>query len=144
MKAAEVFTPEACKVVEESIRQAELRTSGEIRLYVEDRCPEEVLDRAAFMFETLKMHATAQRNGVLIYLAVADRQFAIIGDVGINSKVPTGFWDSVKDEMLAQFRNGELPAGIVAGVRAAGEKLAAHFPRRADDRDELSNKVVMG
>ena len=143
MKATEVFTPEACKTVEESIRQAELRTSGEIRLYVEDRCPVDVLDRAAHLFQTLKMHATAQRNGVLIYLAVADRQFAIIGDVGINTKVPTGFWDSVKDEMLSEFRKGDLPSGIRAGIRAAGEKLATHFPRGANDRDELPNNVVL-
>lgn len=143
MKAAEVFTPEACKAVEESINRAELHTSGEIRLYVEDHCTEDVLDRAAHLFETLKMHATEQRNGVLIYMAVTDRQFAIIGDVGINTKVPTGFWDSVKDEMLAHFRQDDLPAGIRAGVLAAGEKLATHFPRESNDRDELPNTVVV-
>lgn len=144
MKTAEVFHAQARATIEAVIAKAELYTSGEVRFYVEDYLKGDVLDRAAQIFEQLKMHATAQRNGVLIYLAVADRQFAIIGDVGINQKVPVGFWDSVKDSMLTQFRNGNLVDGVCAGILAAGEKLGEHFPRLANDSDELSNQVVVG
>lgn len=143
MKAREVFDPKACATIEASIAKAELLTSGEVRFYVEDNLKGDVLDRAAQIFEHLNMHATEQRNGVLVYLAVGARQFAIIGDIGINNKVPVGFWDSVKETMQGHFKNGQLVEGVCAGILASGEKLAEHFPRLANDRNELSNQVVV-
>src|SRR5690554_3005388 len=89
----------------EAIQNAEKNTSGEIRVHIENNCPEELMDRAAFLFEKLQMHKTESRNGVLFYLAMKDKVFAILGDGGINSKVPEGFWDNIKEKMTALFKN---------------------------------------
>ena len=80
-----------------AIRDAEMQTSGEVRVHIEDTCPQEVLDRAASVFETLELHKTELRNSVLFYLSVQDHKFAVIGDVGINLRVPEHFWEEVKD-----------------------------------------------
>ena len=127
-----------------AISDAESQTSGEIRLHVESRCKGEVLDRAASVFETLAMHKTELRNGVLFYLATEDRQFAILGDGGINAVVPEGFWDGVKNTVIAGFAEGKAGEGLAAGIRLAGEQLAAHFPVADDDVNELSDDISFG
>ena len=91
-----------------------------------------------------QMHRTAQRNGVLFYLAVADRKFAIIGDKGINEKVPEGFWDSIRDVMSRHFQKKEFTEGLCLGIEMAGEKLKAHFPYEEGDVNELSDDVSFG
>ena len=99
------LTPEQEAALVAAIRQAEVTTSGEIRVHLEDTCPTpEPLDRAAQVFAELNMHRTAQRNGVLFYLAWKSRQFAVIGDAGINSAVPDDFWETTKETVLSQFR----------------------------------------
>ena len=127
-----------------AISDAESQTSGEIRLHVESRCKGEVLDRAASVFETLAMHKTELRNGVLFYLATEDRQFAILGDGGINAVVPEGFWDEVKNTVIAGLAEGKAGEGLAAGIRLAGEQLAAHFPVADDDVNELSDDISFG
>ncbi|HOP02949.1 MAG TPA: TPM domain-containing protein [Tenuifilaceae bacterium] len=127
-----------------AVKQAELNTSGEIRIHIEDRCKGNVLDRAADVFAMLKMHKTEQRNGVLFYLALDDKQFAILGDAGINAVVPANFWESIKEEMMAHFKNGEFADGLVKGVEMAGEKLKQHFPYQSDDINELPNDISFG
>ena len=127
-----------------AISDAESQTSGEIRLHVESRCKGEVLDRAASVFETLAMHKTELRNGVLFYLATEDRQFAILGDGGINAVVPEGFWDAVKNTVIAGLSEGKSGEGLAAGIRLAGEQLAAHFPVADDDVNELSDDISFG
>ena len=127
-----------------AISDAESQTSGEIRLHVESRCKGEVLDRAASVFETLAMHKTELRNGVLFYLASEDRQFAILGDGGINAVVPEGFWDEVKNTVIAGLAEGKAGEGLAAGIRLAGEQLAAHFPVADDDVNELSDDISFG
>lgn len=127
-----------------AISDAESQTSGEIRLHVESRCKGEVLDRAASVFETLAMHKTELRNGVLFYLATEDRQFAILGDGGINAVVPEGFWDGVKNTVIAGLAEGKAGEGLAAGIRLAGEQLAAHFPVADDDVNELSDDISFG
>ena len=87
------------------------------------------------------MHKTAQRNGVLIYIAIQDHQFAIIGDAGINQLVPHNFWDSTKEAMLGYFKNGDLAGGITAGVKLAGEQLQTFFPYRDGDVNELPDEI---
>lgn len=144
MKADDIFDEEKRAQIEDAIALAEKDTSGEIRVHIEDHCNEEILDHAAFIFKTLEMEKTAARNGVLIYLAVLDKKFAIIGDSGINAKVPDGFWDSTRDIMTTRFRNNELVEGIVEGVRHAGQQLKQHFPYQQDDINELSNEVSFG
>lgn len=132
------------KQVVEAIRQAELQTSGEIRVHIESACSGNVLDRAAWLFKSLKMDKTDQRNGVLIYLSVKDRKFAIIGDAGINAVVPAGFWDEARDLMISHFSKGELVEGFILGIEKAGEQLKEFFPHRKNDLNELSNEISFG
>ena len=127
-----------------AISDAESQTSGEIRLHLESRCKGDVLDRAAVVFETLAMHKTALRNGVLFYLAIEDRKFAILGDGGINAVVPVGFWNKVKDTVIAGLAEGNPAAGLSAGIRLAGQQLSTHFPVEANDINELSNDISFG
>lgn len=124
-----------------AVRSAEARTSGEVRIHIEDVCEENVLDHAAFIFEELGMHRTAQRNGVLIYVSVADHGLAVIGDAGINALVGDGFWDDVLALMMEHFRHGRHAEGLSAAVERVGEKLATHFPPVAGDRNELSDEI---
>lgn len=144
MSAQTFFSEKEKKQITDAIKQAELNTSGEIRVHVEGKCPEDVLDRAAYWFEKLSMHKTELRNGVLFYLAVADRKFAILGDAGINAKVPENFWESIKANMLTQFKESHFANGLSAGIMMAGEQLKAHFPYQTDDVNELSDEISFG
>jgi uncharacterized membrane protein len=129
-----------------AIRQAEITTSGEIRVHLEDNCPTpEPLDRAAQVFAELNMHRTAQRNGVLFYLAWQSRQFAVIGDSGINSAVPDEFWETTKETVLSQFRSGKYVVGLEQGIRMVGEQLKRYFPYNAvTDTNELDDAISFG
>ena len=127
-----------------AISDAESHTSGEIRLHLESRCRGDVLDRAAMVFETLAMHNTALRNGVLFYLATEDRKFAILGDGGINAVVSEGFWNEVKDIVIAGLAAGNQAEGLASGIRLAGQQLSYHFPVKEYDTNELSNDISFG
>lgn len=144
MKAADYFTPDQQKFIETAIAEAEMGTSGEIRVHAESHCAIDVLDRAAWMFKQLAMHKTELRNGVLIYIALADQKFAIVGDAGINSLTGTGFWEDVKDAMRSEFADGRLAEGLAKGVLMVGEKLKTYFPIKHDDVNELSNTMSFG
>ena len=124
-----------------AIQEAELNTSGEIRVHLENRCRGEVLDRAAEVFALLKMHKTELRNGVLFYLAMKDHQLAILGDIGINNKVPEGFWEEIRDFMVAKFKEGRYTEGLSEGIKMAGKQLKTHFPYQANDKNELSDDI---
>ena len=130
--------------VSAAIRAAEMRTSGEIRVHLEDHIEDDVLDHAAFVFEELDMHKTQDRNGVLIYVSVSDRKVAVIGDKGINERVPENFWNDVLAVLRAHFAAGSRADGICEAVAMVGEKLLAFHPHQRDDRDELSNDVSIG
>jgi uncharacterized membrane protein len=136
-----IFSEKEQELISNAVESAERYTSGEIRICVEKTCSEPVLDRAANYFKKLGMDKTAQRNGVLIYIATEDHQFAIIGDAGINKLVPHDFWDSTKDTMLAYFKEGDLTAGIIAGIKMAGDQLKTYFPYLDGDFNELPNEV---
>lgn len=138
------FTKEEKEAIVQAIADAEKETSGEIRVHADSTCPEDVLDRAAFIFKKLEMHKTELRNGVLIYLAVKDRKFAILGDAGINAKVPEGFWDAVKESMKARFLQQEYVAGLTEGILKVGMQLKTYFPYMNDDKNELSNEMSFG
>ena len=141
MRASTFFSDEQKKLIISAIEEAEKNTSGEIRLHVEMRCHGDVMKRAARVFQKLKMQCTQLRNGVLFYMAVSDRQFAIIGDCGINEKVPEGFWDDIEKHMTELFTQGLFTEGVTDGIRMAGEQLKKHFPYQADDVNELSNEI---
>ncbi|MEI7423336.1 MAG: TPM domain-containing protein [Prolixibacteraceae bacterium] len=131
-------------LVVKAIKAAEHLTSGEIRVHIESVCKGEVLDRTAWLFKSLKMHKTALRNGVLIYLSTTDRKFAIIGDAGINAVVPEGFWNDVKDLMISNFSKGNISDGFVLGIAMVGEKLKEFFPYQEDDVNELPDEISYG
>lgn len=144
MKAADFITNTEKEQITEAIREAEKNTSGEIRVHIELKCKGDVLDRAAYLFEKLKMHQTKLRNGVLFYLAVSDRKFAILGDSGINKVTPENFWDEIKDKMTEFFRENQFAPGLVEGIKMAGEALKQHFPYKADDTNELPDDLSFG
>lgn len=127
-----------------AIRVAETNTSGEIRVHLEKNCVGEVLDRAAYLFEKLEMHKTELRNGVLFYMAIDDKKFAILGDAGINQKVPDDFWESTKDVVIEKLKEGKIAKGLASGIIKAGEQLKAHFPYQEDDVNELSDEISFG
>ena len=144
MNAVNFFSKEEKEVIKSAVKEAELNTSGEIRVHIDNHCKEEVMDRAAWWFEKLKMQKTAQRNGVLFYLAVKDHKFAILGDGGINAVTQDDFWDQIKEKMLASFMEGEFANGLKEGILMAGEALKSHFPYQDDDINELSDEISFG
>lgn len=143
-KTDPILSPEQEQQVKSAIASAEKKTSGEVRVYIEHYCPVEALDRAAFIFEKLEIHKTKERNGVLVYVAAADRKYAIIGDAGIHTKVKQEFWNTVSEAMLSEFKSGDMVAGIIHGIERAGEVLRNYFPYGNDDKNELSDDIVFG
>lgn len=127
-----------------AIVEAELNTSGEIRVHIESRCGGNPVERAVYIFNYLKMYKTGERNGVLIYVAYKSRKFAIIGDTGINEKVPAGFWDKIRERMGDSFSKGAFTEGICNAVREAGESLKAYFPYKSDDVNEQPDEISFG
>jgi len=144
MKAARLFDDAGRQRLRLAVQQAVQHTSGEIRVFVDDYCKEEVLDRAAFVFSKLGMEKTELRNGVLIYVALNDRKFAIIGDAGIHARVGDVFWKEVREGMAAFFKKEMIIDGIEYAVLEAGIRLKEFFPRAEDDRNELSDDVHFG
>jgi uncharacterized membrane protein len=137
-----LFSEQEQEQIKLAIKEAENQTSGEIRIFIEEHCNEDVLDRAAFHFKQLDMHKTDLRNGVLIYLATADRKFAIIGDAGINKVTGSDFWDEAKNKMLAHFKENNLTAGLIDGIHMVGEALKKHFPYNSNDKNELPDDIA--
>lgn len=140
----ELFSKNDQQQIVAAIKKAELNTSGEVRVHIDKKCKHAVLDRAAFVFDQLEMQRTAQRNGVLFYLAIEDRKFAILGDVGINQKVEDGFWDGIKDGMQAHFKKGDFVLGLSEGIAKAGNQLKQYFPYQSDDVNELPDEISLG
>ena len=138
------FTQENKQRIVDAIREAELNTSGEIRVHIENKCSGEVLDRAVDLFHKLKMEQTRQRNGVLLYVAMKSHKVAIIGDEGVNAVVPDDFWNGIIDRAVKQFAQGQYAEGIAEAVTAVGEVLKQHFPYRNDDINELPDEISFG
>ena len=144
MNSENIFDKTQKVDIQTAIKEAELNTSGEIRVHIESNLKGDVLERAAYIFKKLEMHKTAQRNGVLFYLAIESKKFAVLGDAGINSKVPEHFWDDIKEEMAGNFKNGYFTEGLIAGILLTGEQLKKHFPYQKDDVNELSDDISFG
>lgn len=128
--------------IQEAIRRAEELTSGEIRVHIDQNCKGNPLERAIQIFNKLKMQATKERNGVLIYLSFKDKKLAILGDIGIDEKVGSDFWTSTKDQLILDFKNNQFTEGITNAVIEVGKRLKEYFPHQADDSDELSNEIT--
>lgn len=132
------------KAIQAAIAEAELNTSGEIRVHLDATCAGNPMEKAIQIFEQLKMHETAQRNGVLFYVAMNDKKLAILGDKGINAVVPENFWDAIRDGMISAFKKGEFSEGLIEGIVTAGQQLKSAFPLLQNDENELSNEVTFG
>lgn len=143
-KAKDFFSKEQKLQIKKAILNAELDTSGEIRVHIDNECRGDVLDRASFVFEKLNMAKTELHNGVLFYLAVKSKKFAIIGDSGINKEVPENFWEEIKTTMAVKFKEGDFTGGLVTGIGMAGIRLKKHFPYHIDDINELTDEISFG
>lgn len=124
-----------------AIREFESRTSGEIRVHLAGTVRDDILADAGRAFEQLGMTVTRERNGVLFFVATADRRFAVLGDVGIHEHVTDDFWNVVAREVEGHFQKGQFADGLVHGIARAGEALAKHFPPRPDDANELPDEI---
>jgi len=138
------FSKEEEALIVGSIRKAELATSGEIRVHVEVGAEAPAISVAKRVFYQLGMHKTSDRNGVLILLEVDRREFAIIGDEGIDKVVPPDFWDSTRDIMQRHFREGEFAKGIELAIGEVGTQLKTYFPYQSDDVNELPDEISYG
>ncbi len=127
-----------------AIQHAEHETSGQIRVHVEGHCAGDAVARAREVFAALGMHRTKRRNAALIYLAVKDRKFAVVGDVGIDAVVPAGFWGEIRDAMASDFRRGRFCEGVCHGIASIGQHLKAYFPWEPSDQDDLPDEISTG
>ena len=128
----------------QAIVEAEKNTSGEIRVHIEEHSEKSPLERAQEVFFELQMNETQERNGVLFYVCVADKKFAIIGDEGIDKVVASDFWNATKEVVISNFKNKAFKKGLVDGIIKAGDSLKEHFPYQSDDTNELSNEISRG
>ncbi len=124
----------------QAIKDAEKNTSGEIRVHVSQKRGD-AMKMALKTFKKLGMHRTELRNGVLFFVDVPKHQFVVLGDEGIDKVTPDDFWESVKELVIGEFKQGKFADGLIAGIRAAGNKLKIHFPYQPDDVNELSDEI---
>lgn len=145
-KQKEFFTVAQKEQLVEAIQKAEKRTSGEVRLFVESKCRfVDPIDRAKEIFLQLGMEKTDERNATLVYVAVKDRQAAILGDEGIHQRVGQQYWEGEVKKMLLYFKNEQLTQGLCNIINDIGEALHAHFPYSSEhDKNELPDEIVFG
>lgn len=139
-----LLTPGEEQEIVAAICVAEKNTSGEIRVHIEKTTSVLPFDRAKEVFHLLKMDETELKNGVLIYLAYQDKKFVICGDKGINDLVAPDFWETTKECMQSQFKQGNFKQGLIEGILKAGEQLQHYFPWQEGDINELSNEISKG
>jgi uncharacterized membrane protein len=141
-----IFSEEEQQQITEAVRNAERRTSGEIRVFIESRCKYmDALDRAAELFFGLSMEKTQDRNGVLLYVAMKDRQLAVFGDENIHKKVGTDYWNREVMKLISNFNKDDFALGIRNCVTEIGEALHTHFPYNSNtDKNELPDDIVFG
>ena len=124
-----------------AIRDAEKKTSGELRVFISRKVVADAVKEAQAHFVEMGMEKTRERNGVLIFVAPHSHRFAVVGDVGVHQRCGESFWTELAAEMSGHFAKSEFTSGIIHGVKKAGELLAQHFPRRPDDANELPDEV---
>ena len=145
-KPERYFSEEEKQKIVAAIQSAERQTSGEVRIYIENRCAYvNPLHRAQELFFSLKMEQTAERNGVLVYIAMKDRQLAVFGDEGIHQKVGSTFWNEEVGKMLAEFKQQKYADGLASIIEDIGNALTHHFPYdNKGDKNELPDDIVFG
>jgi uncharacterized membrane protein len=142
LKPAEYFTTEEQSKIVAAIAEAENHTSGEIRVHIEKKCVGDPVQRAIRVFAELKMHETAERNGILFYLAIDTHAFALVGDEGIHKKVGQEFWEIVRNKSLDEFKHHRMAQGLIHGILECGQQLKKYFPHGgASDKNELHDDI---
>jgi uncharacterized membrane protein len=138
----QILKPDEQQRIVAAIKAAELRTSGEIKVHVEQKCPGgDAMARALALFQKLGLTKTRERNGVIIYVATGDQKFALFGDQGIHEEVGSQFWSEAAQRMTEAFKRSAFGDGIVGAVESIGARLATRFPHRKDDQNELSDEI---
>ena len=145
-KKKNFFTTEEQQLIIDAIHNAERMTSGEVRVFVESKCSYmDAIDRAAELFFQLEMQKTDDRNAVLVYVAMKDRQLAVFGDEGIHNKVGNEYWSTEVKKMISNFNRENYAAGIAEVVKDIGTALTKNFPFNNDsDKNELPDDIVFG
>jgi uncharacterized membrane protein len=143
-QAADFFSEEQQLMIKAAVVRAERNTSGEIRVCIDAHVADEPLDRAVYWFDKLKMQNTKERNGVLIFIAIEDKKFSVIGDSGIHEKVTQQFWNDLVNEMKSFFAKNDLTGGLIHAIEHCGKALSTYFPYQRNDVDELPNEMVFG
>ena len=145
-KKKDFFSKEENEKIVESIRSAERSTSGEVRVFIESKCKFiDPFDRALEIFDELKMENTEDRNAVLLYVALKDRQLAVYADKGIHEKVGDQFWQDVMKKILSHFNKENYADGISQCIKEIGEALQQNFPYNSDtDKNELPDEIIFG
>ena len=145
-KKKNFFTAEEQQLIIDAIHNAERMTSGEVRVFVESKCSYmDAIDRAAELFFQLEMQKTNDRNAVLVYVAMQDRQLAVFGDEGIHNKVGNEYWSTEVKKMISNFNRENYAAGIAEVVKDIGVALTKNFPFNNDtDKNELPDDIVFG
>lgn len=139
--AKRFFNSQEQRVVIDAIVQAELKTSGEIRVHMENFSFGNELKSAERIFKKLNMHKTLERNGVLIYIATLSRKIAVVGDEGIHQKLGNEFWQALVAKLVSQFKANKKAEALAECILECGEQLGKFFPRSNDDTNELSNTI---
>ncbi|WP_130736104.1 TPM domain-containing protein [Flavobacterium sp. J27] len=143
-KTEDFLTANEEQEIVQAIATAEKDTSGEIRVHIEEHTEKPPLERAQEVFLSLDMQNTKDRNGVLFYVGVTNKYFAIVGDEGINKVVEADFWNSTKDIVIEHFKNNQNKEALVKGIIEAGKRLKEFFPYQSDDINELPNEISKG
>lgn len=144
MKVKEFFTPEQIAHINAAVIKAEQGNTGEIRLHVEGDCEGDAVKRAMTWFHKLHMQKTKYRNGVLFYLAVNHKKFAVVGDKAIHEKVSDEFWHKVKDHVIEKFKQGDYAGGLTEGIEMTGEMLRKYFPGQGENINQLPDEISYG
>ncbi len=127
----------------QAIRDAESKTSGQVRVFIQrGKSNVDPLIAAQKKFHRLGMHKTPERNAVLIFVAPRAHKFAVVGDKAIHEKCGEAFWQRLVDGMREHFRNEKFTDALVEAIREAGNALASHFPRRSTSSGQLPDSVV--
>ncbi len=142
MPARDFLTDKDKQKLVNAISMAEQETTGEIRIHIEFKCKNDPLKRAKELFHNLQMDQTEQRNGVLIYIATADRKVAIYGDQGISEQVDNLFWQNEINKLIAEFKQGNFEEGLEQVIADVGEKLKRFYPAEGNDANELDNEIT--
>ena len=142
MRTREFLTKLEHDRIVQAIREAEMKTSGEIRVLIQrGKLKSDPVVAAQRKFRRLDMHKTRERNAVLIFVAPRAHKFAVIGDKAVHEKCGEEFWQHIVEEMRTHFQNEKFSHALVEAIEKIGKVLASHFPRARANANELPDEI---